>query len=288
METPNTPDMSGNAINAPSHFGKLLQDARHAKGLTIEQASDTLKIMKRHLQALEAEDYEALPPGAFSRGFLVNYAKFLGLNPTEVTQIFDSHYPAHLKPKSPAEIKAPLQPMGTLNRESRGRIKINPWLIGGIILALVIGGFIIKSVNKARNEAKAQTASAPIKTDTITPQDRATGASLANTGSAVANVGSAVPNAGSALSSTGSVIGTVTATAQMDVLVKDTTTVTITDAAGKSLLQGEQTKGSYKVSGQPPFNVVIDNIKNVNIDLNKQPIKLSNYTTTNQANFTLK
>lgn len=276
-----TKDTSNLAANG---FGEMFRQARTQKNLTLDEVAKDTFILKRHLQALENEDFESLPQIAFAKGFANNYAKYLGLDALAITQQFEASYPSHLRPKSAADIRSPLQPMGTLQRESRGGIKVNPLFIIGLVAALGLGIYIFKTVNKAHTETQPTTAASA--TQGMTPQDQAKGASLANAGSAIPSAGVALPSAGAATASANS--AAANSVVQLDVLVKDTATIGITDATGKALLQGEQTKGGYKVSGQPPFNITIDNIKNVNIDMNKQPIKLSDYTQTNQANFTLK
>ena len=67
--------------------------------------------------------------------------------------------------------------------------------------------------------------------------------------------------------------------------VKDTTKITIVDATGNTILDGDQARGSYQLTGQAPFQVNIDKASNVSLDLNKQPIKLSNYAQNDKANF---
>lgn len=51
------------------------------RGLSIHDISDALKLSPRQVEALEQDDYEALPGPAFVRGFLRNYARCLGLDP---------------------------------------------------------------------------------------------------------------------------------------------------------------------------------------------------------------
>ena len=43
--------------------GQLLQQAREAKGLTLEALATELKLPLRHLEAIEGDHWEALPPG---------------------------------------------------------------------------------------------------------------------------------------------------------------------------------------------------------------------------------
>ncbi len=63
--------------------GQWLRRAREARNLTLEDVEAQLRIRKRYLKALEQADYEALPGDLQIRGFLRNYARFLGLSPEE-------------------------------------------------------------------------------------------------------------------------------------------------------------------------------------------------------------
>lgn len=68
--------------------GLLLQSARLAKKLELEDVSRITKIRPAFLQAIEADDYSRLPSGATAKGFIRNYAKFLGLDPQHILAIF--------------------------------------------------------------------------------------------------------------------------------------------------------------------------------------------------------
>lgn len=65
-------------------IGETLKNARVAKGISLEQAEEDTKIRKRYLQALEDEDYSILPGMVYAKGFLRNYASYLGLNQEEI------------------------------------------------------------------------------------------------------------------------------------------------------------------------------------------------------------
>ena|SRR3989344_2603949 len=68
--------------------GLLLQSARLAKKLDLADVSRITKIRSTFLQAIEADDYSRLPSGATAKGFIRNYAKFLGLDPLHILAIF--------------------------------------------------------------------------------------------------------------------------------------------------------------------------------------------------------
>ena len=62
-------------------IGHILREARENKGLTLEDAQAHTRINVRYLAALENGQYSALPTPVHTRGFLRNYARFLGLDP---------------------------------------------------------------------------------------------------------------------------------------------------------------------------------------------------------------
>ncbi len=58
-------------------IGRILADARQAKGLSVSEVAEKLKLSGRQIEALEAEDYDRLPAAVFVRGFIRNYARLL-------------------------------------------------------------------------------------------------------------------------------------------------------------------------------------------------------------------
>src|SRR6185436_3527654 len=68
---------------APSLPERLLA-ARERKGVDLYRAERDTKIRARYLAALERGDYRELPGNVYTKGFLRNYALYLGLDPDEV------------------------------------------------------------------------------------------------------------------------------------------------------------------------------------------------------------
>jgi cytoskeleton protein RodZ len=64
--------------------GRQLREARIGCGLSIAEVANQTKISSRHLEALEAEQYERLPGGVFVRGYARAVAPIVGLNPDEI------------------------------------------------------------------------------------------------------------------------------------------------------------------------------------------------------------
>lgn len=74
--------------------GKMLQKVRLYKGVTLEQMSDEIRVIKSTLVALEADDVEALPVPVFTRGFVVQITRMLGLDERKVTDSYMKFFKA--------------------------------------------------------------------------------------------------------------------------------------------------------------------------------------------------
>ena len=61
-------------------IGQKLKQAREAKRLTLEKVFEATRIRVPYLRALEEDDLSAMPSPVQARGYLRNYADFLGLN----------------------------------------------------------------------------------------------------------------------------------------------------------------------------------------------------------------
>lgn len=69
-------------------IGAHLQEARHQKGLSLDEVASKTLIQARLLRAIESGDLSALPEPVYIRGFVKRYADYLGLNGTEVASAF--------------------------------------------------------------------------------------------------------------------------------------------------------------------------------------------------------
>ena len=63
-----------------------LVEARARKGVDVYRAERDTKIRAKYLEALEAGDYAELPGAVYTKGFLRNYAVYLGLDADEVVR----------------------------------------------------------------------------------------------------------------------------------------------------------------------------------------------------------
>lgn len=71
------------ADDSTGTIGRLLQEARAAKGLAIEAAADASKVPLYFVRLMEQEQFHLVPDPLYVLRFLTEYAAFLGLDPKQ-------------------------------------------------------------------------------------------------------------------------------------------------------------------------------------------------------------
>lgn len=69
-------------------FGSWLRQQREIRKISLREISDSTKIGLRYLEALEDDRFHVLPATIFAKGFLREYAKYVGLDPDEVVNFY--------------------------------------------------------------------------------------------------------------------------------------------------------------------------------------------------------
>ena len=70
------------------NVGLQLRVARESKGISVEEVASVLKLSPRQVEALEANDWSGLPK-TIIRGFVRNYARFIGLDVVSLMATLD-------------------------------------------------------------------------------------------------------------------------------------------------------------------------------------------------------
>jgi cytoskeletal protein RodZ len=68
------------------NFGAYLKTHREKKSIRLEEIASITKIHLHSLELLETSQWDQLPPEPFIRGFIIAYAKYVGLEPKEVLE----------------------------------------------------------------------------------------------------------------------------------------------------------------------------------------------------------
>jgi cytoskeletal protein RodZ len=106
-------------------FGDWLRRQRELREISLRDIAERTKISLRYLEAMEADRFDLLPAPIFAKGFLREYARYVGLSPDDVVNHYLSvHHPEELadpkedtKSKSRARPK-PVDPGPTLVRRT--------------------------------------------------------------------------------------------------------------------------------------------------------------------------
>ena len=69
-------------------FGQILRETRERKGLELNATARRLRIRPDILKAIEEGNFAAMPPRGYTRNMVNGYARYLGLNPTEITGMY--------------------------------------------------------------------------------------------------------------------------------------------------------------------------------------------------------
>src|SRR5574337_148844 len=77
-------DMSGSTGDSTRTIGPILQEARTAKGLTIEAAAAASKVPLSFVRLMEQEQFHLVPDSLYLTRFLTEYAVFLSLDPKQL------------------------------------------------------------------------------------------------------------------------------------------------------------------------------------------------------------
>ena len=71
-------------------LGRYLKRERESRNLSLREASKITKVKEPILKAIEEDQYASLPSPTYVKGFLLSYAKYIGLDPNDVLLRYES------------------------------------------------------------------------------------------------------------------------------------------------------------------------------------------------------
>ncbi|MEA2020454.1 MAG: helix-turn-helix domain-containing protein [Patescibacteria group bacterium] len=113
--------------------GEILKKTRKKQGYSLLEVSEELKIHPRFLKALESGDYNVFAHTLHAKGFLKNYADFLGLNVSEVLAFWRREYKDFSEEPEICDVTKPLD---------QPRVVITPKKLIAFISAFFVLGFL--------------------------------------------------------------------------------------------------------------------------------------------------
>ena len=278
-------------------IGKTLREAREAKGLTLAQVSDTTRISKAYLQAVEEDAYQKIPGEVFVKGVLRGYGNFLGLDGAKLVEQYKI-LAQGMRPEEAASFKireatnVKITPTFKPNEDTPQSSK-NSLLTGLVVLVVLLlavcayyfmivakpAGSVTAPATSVAPAAAAQTAPAPQAPapKTTDPAKPAAATAPVNPGQP-AVPGTAQPNPAAANPAPGTVA--------VNVECKGICWLQVFDG-DKKIFEGTLGKGQTNTfTSKDKLRIVYGNIKDVAITVNGQaevPLKTNEVVTRTYA-----
>jgi cytoskeletal protein RodZ len=162
-------------------LGKKFQDARLARGLTLDEATRLTKIRPSRLAEIEADDFSQFPSLAYAKGFLQIYGKFLDVDVTPYLDVFEtsrdvtvdgySYLQDQPAPK-PRRIRA--RPRAPAVRRERSGNRSSPMPLLIAVGVIVVGFVLMRLILNIQRIAPHQMVGVPQPTASQTPATQAT------------------------------------------------------------------------------------------------------------------
>ena len=191
----NTP----HAPNGDGKIGRVLEQARKDRGLSLEEAERATKIRKRYLVGLERDDYTVLPDAVYAGGFLKTYTNFLGLDGAELSRDLRARRKPRREPRRERGLSyAPptksgferpiINPGGVSGAEKRKipRSTVLAFAVAALVISALVGALYYVGLNARASAGDG----APAKISADGEDRGSTGGEAGSAGEPVSNGGS--------------------------------------------------------------------------------------------------
>lgn len=307
------------AIAAPQPVGSQLKAARESKEKSVGDIAMALKLGMRQVEALESGDWERLPGHTFIRGFVRNYARLLQIDPAPLLAQLDSTLRAPTQRLALSSL-----PHATMPYTGKSRRRDYLMAISGLLLVVIAVAvyFLLPddlsgvrdsfrsltapfSSREAAPPAVEEKAPEPVFPPGSTQQEVMNPQAVTPPAAAPAEPGlvpppvlqgpaappSAAPPNPSPAPAAPVAPGASTAPAAGSPLrftLEQESWIEVRDQAGRIVFSQRAVAGSDpKVSGEPPFSLVIGNAPGVRLQWRGRAVDLSSHTQGNVARLTL-
>jgi cytoskeleton protein RodZ len=143
-----------------SGVGTILREARNRRNVELSEVEAATRIRLRYLRAIESEEWDVLPGGVYTRGFIRTYASFLGLDGDRLAEDYRENVEKWSRPAAePAEPAARLDSFGP----SRWRLGAVPIAAGAVLAVLAVAAIaLVAFPNGGGGGGVAPTPSPPV------------------------------------------------------------------------------------------------------------------------------
>jgi len=281
------------AAPAPS-VGERLRAERERQGMSVHDVAQRLKYAPRQIEAIEADDFKALPGLTFVRGFVRGYARVLGIDGDTLVRVLETsaEHASALTTVQFQDVSGKREQFPTDGGSHKSAL---PWLLAILLVVGAFGGYSVynwQAPQEFLQPAPVRLPAAPEATaaasSPVMQPSQDTGPPQPASAQAEASPGSQVPAAAGAPAQADSPQGAA-AQGRIRLVFGGESWAELRDADGKVLLSRKNTPGSEQTTeGTPPFEVVVGNAREVKLFYNGAEFDMSPYIKVSVARFQLK
>jgi cytoskeletal protein RodZ len=136
----------------PPQLGERFRAAREARGASLSDVADQIRIRSVYLSAIEDEHWNAIGAPVYIRGFLRTYARYLRLDPEEAVAEFNATLP---EPPAPSTDEPPAR------SPRSGRSGLLLIWIAGTVAVLLVAFVVYNELTLRSQQAVAMASAAP-------------------------------------------------------------------------------------------------------------------------------
>jgi cytoskeleton protein RodZ len=258
----------------PASPGARLRREREARGLTQQQAADTLNLDPMIVSSLEANDFAALGAPVFAKGHLRRYGALLGLAEDEIVAAYER---SKLQAQEPTLVPKSRLEMAPVRGKPRW-----PWVMGGAVSFLAAAALIAYLSENGLPWADGPDAPADANVPALTPEPASATRPVAaavtpDNASATAATTDATPPVTTAATTTTDPANPPPALqpgqVSLQLRFNADSWVEVFDGAGRAVIYDLGKAGSERtVTGTAPLSVTIGNAGAVTVAINGRPV----------------
>lgn len=295
-----------------SRCGGALRIAREKQGLSLNDVTSRLKISNKQIEAIEADNFTALPESTIVKGFIRNYAKLLKLDAGPLLDAYNVLVPS----KEPLAFT--IKPSSTMKVGGYKKPKTGRYIVFSVLLALALATWLfyqhyiekpsptapIAGTEKLeplpeqalpaveRMEQSTEIALPPATVDSLNaPQSTNSPDSLNAPQAALTPNSSATANAQLMLNPNAASASTPVVdqrTTRLELAASQETWVSVVDAKGKQVYSKIIFAGGREtVEAKTPLELVIGNAIGTTLMVNGKSVDLAPHTRVNVARLKL-
>jgi cytoskeletal protein RodZ len=167
-------------------FGERLRKERESRGVSLREMAEATKIGKRYLEALERNEFDALPGTVFAKGYIRNYAEHLGLDPEPLLEDYQRELRSRGGGADEEEAAQGAAQAVLSNLAASRGVSTAPrrtgWIVGAALLAglliavlawIFLGPSGAEPTDRAEKAAPSREEPAPVTWPAVTPEPAA-------------------------------------------------------------------------------------------------------------------